>query len=184
MYIACQEGHLEIVQWLHTNGATMDVTRPYNDGATPMYIACRKGHFEIVQFLHENIITGLHSEITTLRTENNDFRALLSVPVFDVDNGKVKMTMPPKSTLHDIKTKKRKRDAKPEESYEHQAKEQSKRVTVKVEESEKRLNSSKKETEEAREKLEEAKEGWVGVHCLLGSETCCPLSTVQSFEHV
>ena len=30
----------------------MDVTRPINNGATPMYIACEKCLFEIVQWLH------------------------------------------------------------------------------------------------------------------------------------
>ena len=52
MLIACKEGRFEIVQWLHTHGAAMDVTRPLNNGATPMYIACQNGHFEIVQWLH------------------------------------------------------------------------------------------------------------------------------------
>ena len=52
MLIACQNGHFEIVQWLHTHGAAMDVTRPSNKGSTPMFIACFKGHFEIVQWLH------------------------------------------------------------------------------------------------------------------------------------
>ena len=52
MWIACQEGQFEIVQWLHAYGAAMDVTRPNNDGWTPMLIACWEGHFEIVQWLH------------------------------------------------------------------------------------------------------------------------------------
>ena len=51
MYVACQNGHLEIVQWLHAHGAAMDVTRPKNNGVTPMYIACMQGHLEIVQWL-------------------------------------------------------------------------------------------------------------------------------------
>ena len=51
MLIACEKGHFEIVQWLHTHGAAMDVTRPNNNGVTPMFIACEKGHLEIVQWL-------------------------------------------------------------------------------------------------------------------------------------
>ena len=52
MYIACEKGHFKIVQWLHTHGAAMDVTRPQNTGVTPMYLMCEKGHFEIVKWLH------------------------------------------------------------------------------------------------------------------------------------
>ena len=52
MFIACENGHLEIVQWLHAHGAAMDVTRPNNNGWTPMLIACQNGHLEIVQWLH------------------------------------------------------------------------------------------------------------------------------------
>ena len=51
MFIACEFGHFEIVQWLHAHGAAMDVTRPSNNGATPMFIACEFGHFEIVKWL-------------------------------------------------------------------------------------------------------------------------------------
>ena len=51
MLIACQNGHFEIVKWLHAHGADMDVTRPNHDGTTPMLIACWYGHFEIVQWL-------------------------------------------------------------------------------------------------------------------------------------
>ena len=51
MFIACQNGHFEIVQWLHTHGAAMDVMRPTWQGMTPMDIACQKGHLNIVQHL-------------------------------------------------------------------------------------------------------------------------------------
>ena len=61
MFIACQQGHLEIVQWLLTHGAAMDVTRSTNNGVTPMYIACGKGHFEIVQWLHAH---GADTDVT------------------------------------------------------------------------------------------------------------------------
>ena len=51
MLIACHNGHFEIVRWLHAHGAAMDVTRPNNNGSTPMWFACQKGHFEIFQWL-------------------------------------------------------------------------------------------------------------------------------------
>jgi len=61
MYVACQNGHFEIVQWLHAHGAAMDVTRPNNKGVTPMFIACQEGHFEIVQWLHAH---GADTDVT------------------------------------------------------------------------------------------------------------------------
>jgi len=66
MLIACENGHFEIVQWLHAHGAAMDVTRPLNDGSTPMYVACKNGHFEIVQWLHAH---GAAMDVT--RPDNN-----------------------------------------------------------------------------------------------------------------
>ena len=61
MSIACEEGHFEIVQWIYAHGAVMDVTRPDNDGTTPMFIACEKGHLEIVQWL---LAHGADTDVT------------------------------------------------------------------------------------------------------------------------
>ena len=66
MIIACQDGYFEIVQWLHAHGAAMDVTRPDNDGVTPMFIACLNGHFEIIQWLHA------HGAAMDVTRQNND----------------------------------------------------------------------------------------------------------------
>ena len=52
LYSACKSGKLKEIQQLHASGAAMDVTRPTNNGTTPMFIACGNGHFEIVQWLH------------------------------------------------------------------------------------------------------------------------------------
>ena len=38
MFIACQEGHLEIVQWLHTHGAARNVTQQHNNGTNRLTI--------------------------------------------------------------------------------------------------------------------------------------------------
>ena len=61
MWITCQEGHFEIVQWLHTHGAAIDVTRPNNNGTTPMYIACQDDHLEIVRWL---LTHGADTDVT------------------------------------------------------------------------------------------------------------------------
>ena len=61
MWWACQEGHFEIVQWLHVHGADMDVMRPRNDGTTPMWWACQEGHFEIARWLHAH---GAATDVT------------------------------------------------------------------------------------------------------------------------
>ena len=42
LYSACVSGNLKEIQQLHASGADMDVTRPCNNGYTPMYIACAK----------------------------------------------------------------------------------------------------------------------------------------------
>ena len=52
MLIACENGHLKIVQWLHAHDAAMDVTRPDNNGQTPMLMACKEDRLEIVRWLH------------------------------------------------------------------------------------------------------------------------------------
>ena len=52
LYSACERGDLKEIQQLHACGAAMDVTRPRDDGWTPMLIACFYGHFEIVKWLH------------------------------------------------------------------------------------------------------------------------------------
>ena len=53
MFIACHNGHFEIVQFLLTHGADTDVMRPTWQGKTPMDIACEKGHVNIVkQIIH------------------------------------------------------------------------------------------------------------------------------------
>ena len=52
LYSACKSGDLKEIQQLPACGADMDVTRPKNNGWTPMLYACCYGHFEIVQWLH------------------------------------------------------------------------------------------------------------------------------------
>ena len=50
LYSACESGDLKEIQQLHARGADMDVTRPNNNGRTPMLYACEFGHFEIVKW--------------------------------------------------------------------------------------------------------------------------------------
>ena len=45
LYSACKSGDFKKIQQLHARGTVMDVTRPRDDGATPMLIACEFGHF-------------------------------------------------------------------------------------------------------------------------------------------
>ena len=49
LYIASQNGHLEVVRLLIDAGADKDKAR--TDGATPLYIACQNGHLEVVRLL-------------------------------------------------------------------------------------------------------------------------------------
>ena len=50
LFIAAQNGHLEIVQFLVESGANKDQGTT-NDGATPVFIAAQNGHLEIVRVL-------------------------------------------------------------------------------------------------------------------------------------
>lgn len=49
LYIAAQNGHLEVVIALLQAGA--DINQPANDGKTPLYIAAENGHLDMVQAL-------------------------------------------------------------------------------------------------------------------------------------
>ncbi|XP_063404202.1 protein fem-1 homolog C-like [Mytilus trossulus] len=49
LYVACQNGHTEVVQMLINNKA--DINKCRDTGASPIFIACYKGHAEIVGFL-------------------------------------------------------------------------------------------------------------------------------------
>ena len=58
MWIACETGHFEIVQWLLTHGADTDVMRPSFQGKTPMDSACQRGHLHIIKHLiHHHSMT-------------------------------------------------------------------------------------------------------------------------------
>lgn len=48
-YIACQEGFIQIVQFLMDSGCQVNVKLP--NGATPFFAACWKGEYEVVKFL-------------------------------------------------------------------------------------------------------------------------------------
>ena len=53
LYIAAQEGQLEVVRFLLGSGANKDQGTT-DDGATPLYIAAQEGHLEVVRFLVES----------------------------------------------------------------------------------------------------------------------------------
>ena len=45
MYVACDQGHLRVCEWLYNMGAKEDITKADNDdGWTPMHVACENGH--------------------------------------------------------------------------------------------------------------------------------------------
>ena len=50
LYVACENGHLDVVRMLlSTEG--IDPNRATKDGGTPLYIACEKGHLDVVRML-------------------------------------------------------------------------------------------------------------------------------------
>ncbi|KAJ7506484.1 hypothetical protein B0H11DRAFT_1903850 [Mycena galericulata] len=48
LFVAAQEGHTAVVQFLVTKGA--DANIPTTQGVTPLFVAAQNGHFDIVQF--------------------------------------------------------------------------------------------------------------------------------------
>lgn len=56
LYLACQQGHLDLVKYL-VNEKSVDPLHELNDGIrshmTPFHVACENGHFAIVKFLVE-----------------------------------------------------------------------------------------------------------------------------------
>jgi ankyrin repeat protein len=48
LYIACHNGHLDIVEKLLDNVNT-DVNKCTDSGVSPLYIACQNGHLDIVE---------------------------------------------------------------------------------------------------------------------------------------
>ena len=53
MHLACQEGHLEVAQWLFDHSASEDVRTADDHGWTPMHTACIYGHVEVAQWLFD-----------------------------------------------------------------------------------------------------------------------------------
>lgn len=51
MHVACRKEHLDKAQWLHEQGAAIDVRA--DDDTEPVHLARKHSHFEIVQWLQE-----------------------------------------------------------------------------------------------------------------------------------
>ena len=60
MHDACQNGHLNVCEWLYENGAKEDVSKADNEGWTPMIVACKHGHLSVCKWLNE---VGAKSDI-------------------------------------------------------------------------------------------------------------------------
>jgi len=63
LWVACQNGQIEVVKFLLQNGADPNISN--NFGCTPLIIACFEGHFEICSLLLEN------SDINAQLTDGN-----------------------------------------------------------------------------------------------------------------
>ena len=53
MIKACENGHLEVAQWLFGSGAAEDVRTTHFDGSTPIILACSNGHLEVAKWLFD-----------------------------------------------------------------------------------------------------------------------------------
>ncbi len=52
MHFAALMGHLDIVKYLHNQGANIDVLNCYKE--SPLYLASSNGHQKIIEYLIEN----------------------------------------------------------------------------------------------------------------------------------
>ena len=53
LFVAAQNGHLEVIRFLVESGANRDRGRT-DTGGTPLFIAAQRGHLEVVRFLVES----------------------------------------------------------------------------------------------------------------------------------
>jgi hypothetical protein len=79
MFIACEQGHLDVAKWLFEVGAAEDIRTKDNVGNTPMLIACREGHHDVATWLFE---VGAAEDV---RTKDNDGQSpLYDAAAFDI----------------------------------------------------------------------------------------------------
>lgn len=60
LYLACQEGHLHVVEYL-LKDCGADVHLRAQDGMTPLHAAAHMGHYELVVWLVSKTFTFLHT---------------------------------------------------------------------------------------------------------------------------
>ena len=53
MTAACEQGHLNIAQWLFEHGAAADIRTTHLEGETPMMSACKWGNLAVAKWLFE-----------------------------------------------------------------------------------------------------------------------------------
>ena len=87
LHLACLQGHLEIAQWLHSAGASLNATYSTH-GETPLHFACLKGHLEVAQWLcsagADTFLKPISSGSTSLSGSwSGSGMRLLDVQLFD-----------------------------------------------------------------------------------------------------
>jgi serine/threonine-protein phosphatase 6 regulatory ankyrin repeat subunit B len=96
LYIACQKGHLDIVEKLLYNVNT-DVNKCIECGRSPLYIACQNGHVNIVKIIlkkgadiYKSIYDGtvpLHAACYYNHIDVVEEMLKDQIPKFDIDVG-------------------------------------------------------------------------------------------------
>ena len=71
MFIACENGHLEVTQWLLGAGAAGDVRKADEDDNTAMLMACHFGHLEVAEWL---ILNGAANNTSTGHVDESIIR--------------------------------------------------------------------------------------------------------------
>jgi ankyrin repeat protein len=92
VYVAAQNGHIDIVVWL-TGESKASVDQAAKDGATPMFIAAQNGHIEIVVWLvgegKASVDQGTKNGVTPLHVATHNGHIKVTRWLIEVGKAKV-----------------------------------------------------------------------------------------------
>ena len=113
LFLAAQNGHLGVVQYLTEHGA--DVNKASNKGKTPLYVAAENGHLDIVKYLVEhgadvNKATNNGETPLSIETRNGHQNVVQYLTEHEANRKGKRRAEGAEDIQYDISAKKAKRD--------------------------------------------------------------------------